>query len=177
LPARRHVSARAHDGGRRHVRFSCLGCVAAPANVARERATTARPATAGKRRSCRRAWPPCPGCLGVGGSRPASRTSGVARSSGLHSATAGSLLSPPRATAQDHHGLVKVRPEHADRCPVKSRSALMVAKNDSARALSQHCPVRPTESRTPNLAAVAVYWAGGSRGRSGRSPRRRDGGC
>jgi len=35
----------------------------------------------------------------------------------------------------------------------------MVAKNDSARALSQHWPVRPTESRTPNSVAVSAYWA------------------
>jgi hypothetical protein len=47
---------------------------------------------------------------------------------------------------------------------VSSNSRLMVAKNDSASALPQHCPVRPTDSLTPNWSArVAnwwlVYWA------------------
>jgi hypothetical protein len=46
---------------------------------------------------------------------------------------------------------------------VSSNSRLMVAKNDSASALSQHCPVGPTDRRTPNsVARVAncwlVYW-------------------
>lgn len=46
---------------------------------------------------------------------------------------------------------------------VSSSSRLMVAKSDSASALSQHCPVRPTDSRMPNSSARAancwlVYW-------------------
>ncbi|PJM80394.1 hypothetical protein CH313_28525 [Streptomyces sp. TSRI0384-2] len=40
---------------------------------------------------------------------------------------------------------------------VPSSSRLMVEKNDSASALSQHWPVRPTDSRTPNSVARAVY--------------------
>jgi hypothetical protein len=39
-----------------------------------------------------------------------------------------------------------------------SSSDLMVAKNDSATALSQHCPFRPTDNRTPNSAATRAYW-------------------
>ncbi|MFJ2095517.1 hypothetical protein ACIOEW_40880 [Streptomyces sp. NPDC087901] len=39
---------------------------------------------------------------------------------------------------------------------VPSGSRLMVEKNDSASALSQHCPVRPIDSRTPNRAARAA---------------------
>jgi hypothetical protein len=39
---------------------------------------------------------------------------------------------------------------------VPSNSRLMVAKNDSASALSQHWPVRPTDSRTPNWSARAA---------------------
>src|SRR5947208_1864057 len=43
-------------------------------------------------------------------------------------------------------------------------SPLSEAKNDSASALSQHCPVRPTDRRTsksPAMVAycVEVYWA------------------
>jgi hypothetical protein len=42
---------------------------------------------------------------------------------------------------------------------VSSSSLLMVAKNDSASALSQHCPARPTDRRTPNWSAsVANCW-------------------
>src|SRR3954451_5358888 len=37
-------------------------------------------------------------------------------------------------------------------------SPLSEAKNDSARALSQHCPVRPTESRTSRSSARVAYW-------------------
>ncbi|WSY65023.1 hypothetical protein OHA61_39645 [Streptomyces sp. NBC_00885] len=44
-----------------------------------------------------------------------------------------------------------------------SNSRLMVAKNDSASALSQHCRVRPTECRMPNSSlraanSVQVHW-------------------
>jgi hypothetical protein len=35
----------------------------------------------------------------------------------------------------------------------------MVAKNDSATALSQHCPRRPTESRMPWAAARRACWS------------------
>jgi hypothetical protein len=34
----------------------------------------------------------------------------------------------------------------------------MVAKNDSATALSQHWPRRPTGSRTPSWSARRAYW-------------------
>lgn len=39
---------------------------------------------------------------------------------------------------------------------VPSSSRLMVEKNDSASALSQHWPVRPTDSRTPNWVSRAA---------------------
>ena len=50
-------------------------------------------------------------------------------------------------------------------------SVLMVAKNDSATALSQHWPVRPTDSRHAQSSArrgVLALTCIGSRGRSGR---------
>ncbi|MGX1274880.1 hypothetical protein RKD18_008074 [Streptomyces phaeoluteigriseus] len=51
-----------------------------------------------------------------------------------------------------------------------SNSLLMVAKNDSASALSQHCPVRPTDRCTPNWSAsVANCWLVYCLGSTGQS--------
>jgi hypothetical protein len=38
-------------------------------------------------------------------------------------------------------------------------SVFMVAKNDSATALSQHWPLRPTDKVTPRSLARLAYWA------------------